>query len=499
MNRAQEKRFEELEALALKMGLDPFPVLYEEVPREIIWDVASYGLPTRMSHWSFGRSFLHQKMSGEMGYSKIYELILNNNPSYAFLDDTNSDVVNLLICAHCYGHSDFFKNNICFAKTNRNMVNQAERNAKIIDQYKDKYGVDTVEDWMDIAFALDNHIDPIAGEERAKYPEIEYITKEIAPLPFSDIHGDDNKPRVITKINNENFPPYKEKDILWFLINYGGMQPWQREVFSLIRSEAYYFHPQGMTKIMNEGWASYWHAELMNNYESLTAAEHLDFSKAHSGVVSPGHGGSLNPYYVGFRILRDIKKRWDEYYEEGKKDAAFQKSGANEMRDEKGNIVMTKIDGTAKIFEVRKNEDDVSFIHNYLTRDLAEDMELFTYGYKGETEDHNDDAIILKDRELHVVREGMVSRMYNNGVPPIVIEKVDDKAMHLLHESVDTAPLDEKYTKETLKYIQKAWKKPIILRTRDRYGREMKYKSTEAGVTTEISKDGDSKRIMVEL
>jgi stage V sporulation protein R len=160
---------------------------------------------------------------------------------------------------------------------------------------------------------------------------------------------------------------------------------------------------------------------------------------------------------------------------------------------------MSKIDGSAKIFDVRKNDDDVSFIHNYLTRELAEDMKLFTYGLKGETENPDEDAIILKDRELHVVREGMVSRMYNNGVPPIVIEKVDDKAMHLLHEAADKGPLDEKYTKETLKYIQKAWKKPIILRTRDRYGRELKYKSADGAVTTETSKDGDSKRIMVEL
>ncbi len=499
MDKHQEKRFEDLGALALRKGLDPFPILFEEVPREIIWDIASYGLPTRMSHWSFGRSFLHQKMSGEMGYSKIYELILNNNPSYAFLDDTNSDVINLLICAHCYGHSDFFKNNICFAKTNRNMVNQAERNAKIIDQYKDKYGVDAVEDWMDVAFALDNHIDPNCGEERAKYPEQEYVTREIQPLPFADLHGDDNKPRIVTKLNNENFPPHKEKDILWFLCNYANMQPWQREILSLIRSESFYFHPQGLTKIMNEGWASYWHADLMNEYEDLTAPEHLDFSKAHSGVVSPGHGGSLNPYYVGFRILRDIKDRWDKYYEEGKKDATFQKMDATEMRDEKGEVVMSKIDGTKKIFEVRANEDDVSFIHNYLTRDLAADMELFTYGHKGETENPDDDAIILKDRDLHVVKEGMVSRMYNNGVPPIVIEKVDDKAMYLLHESSDKSPLDDKYTKETLRYIQKAWKKPIILKTRDRYGRELKYKSTDGSVTTEVSKDGDSKRIMVEL
>lgn len=499
MNLNLEKRFDELEVLARAEGLDPFPVLFEEVPREIIWDVASYGLPTRMSHWSFGRSYIHQKVSGEMGYSKIYELILNNNPSYAFLDDSNSDVINLLICAHCYGHSDFFKHNICFAKTNRNMVNQAERNAKIIDQYKDTYGIDAVEEWMDIAFAIERHIDPQAGEDRSKYPEPEFVTREIAPLDFADLHGDNDKPRVERKMKNENFPPHNERDLLWFLINYSNMQPWQREIFSMIRSETFYFYPQAMTKIMNEGWASFWHAELLLKYENISPSEHLEFSKAHSGVVSPGHGGSLNPYYVGFRVLKDIRARWDRYYEEGKKDAAFQKTNLVDWVDKDGEIVMSKMTGLQKMLEVRTIEDDVSFIQNYLTRDLATDMKLFTYGYKGETENPDDDAIILKDRDLHNVKETMVNKMYNYGVPPIVIEKVDDKAMHLIHEGTDKVPLDEKYTKETLKYIQKAWKKPIILKTRDRYGRELKYKSVDGTVSTEFLKEGDSKRIMVEL
>jgi stage V sporulation protein R len=503
MNLALEKRFEEIEVLARKLGLDPFPVLYEEVPREIIWDVASYGLPTRMSHWSFGRSYIHQKFYGEMGYSKIYELILNNNPSYAFLDDTNSDVVNLLICAHCYAHSDFFKNNACFAKTNRNMVNQAERNARIIDEYKEKYGVETVEDWMDIGFALERHIDPQLGEDRQKYAEPQHIFKEIQPLPYADLHGEDTVPRVVEIIRNEEFPPHREKDILWFLANYSQMFPWQREVLSLIRSESYYFYPQSQTKIMNEGWASYFHAEIMNEYENLTPAEHLEFSKAHSGVVSPGHGGSLNPYYVGFRILKDIKKRWDEYYEAGKNDAAFkkycEKNGVNEMRDEDGKILMSLQTGSDKMFEVREQDDDVSFIQNYLTQELAEDMKLFTYGYKGETENPDEDAIILKSRELQKVKEHMTSKLHNYGMPPICIERADDKALHLLHEGFDETPLDDKYTKETLKYVQKLWRKPVILKTRDRFGRELKYKCVDGSVSTEQSKDGDSKRILVEL
>lgn len=491
MNAALEKRFEEIYALVLSYGLDPFPISFEEVPREIIWDTASYGLPTRMSHWSFGKSFQHQKINGEMGFSKIYELIINSNPSIALLDETNNDVTNLLICAHCWGHSDFFKHNLCFAPTNRNMVNQAEQNAKVIDAFKGKYGIDPVEDWMDIAFAIDNHIDWHRGENRHKYPAPEHIFRTKHPLPYADLFGEDTVPHVVEEIKNQGFPPHSEKDILWFLINYAKMLPWQREVLSIIRSEAFYFYPQGQTKIMNEGWASFWHAEIMLNYNGLTPEEHLEFCKSHSGIVRPGGGGSLNPYYVGFRILTDIKKRWDEYYMEGQKDAAFLRSDEIDHRDEKGNVVMSKMTGYQKMFSVRNEDDDISFISNYLTRDLSEDMELFTYGLAGEHDDPVEDDIILKDRELENVKRTMVARLHNGGCPPIVIAKVDENGLHLVHDKADKMTLEPWYAKKTLEYIHQVWKRPVSLTTHNDKGGEIRYEAGSDGVTEELkSVDG---------
>lgn len=500
MNSKLEDRFDEIEALARKMGLDPFPICFEEVPREVIWDVASYGLPTRMSHWSFGRTFTHQKTYGEMGYGKIYELIINNDPSYAFLDDTNPDIINLLVAAHCGAHADFFKHNICFAKTNRNMVNQAERNAKTIEQYKATYGLDAVEEWMDYAFSIDRHLDVHLGETREKYPEPEHVFREIKPLPYADIMGESSKSRVTEEIKNQEFPPHPEYDLLWFLANYAQILPWQREVLSIVRSEAYYFQPQLITKILNEGWASFWHAELMLNYENLSAEEHLDFCKAHSGVVSPGSGGSLNPYYIGFRILTDVKKRWDEYYEKGLKDAAFLAGKADEAHDEKGRVCLSKMNGYQKLFKIRAEEDDISFVHNYLTRDLAEEMELFTYGFRGKSEDPDEDDIIIKDRGLHAIKEALTSRLHHNGAPPIFIEKVDDKSvMHLRHHAKDPVPLDEQYAKETLRYVYAIWKKPISLVTHDRFGAEVKYTCGESGATKHTKKDGETVRIQIEM
>ena len=467
MNKDLEKRFEELEKIAKDFGVDPFPVIYEEVPREVIWDTSSYGLPIRMSHWTFGRSYVHQKAYGEMGISKIYELIVNNNPSLALLDETNSDTTNLLICAHCMGHSDFFKNNALFRPTNRNMITQAEQNAKIVEGYKESYGIDAVEEVMDIGFALDGHIDPWLGEHRQKYPEPELVFEKRKALPYADLFGEDSKPQVVQTIKNTGFPPHPEKDLLWFLINYSKLLPWQREVLSLIRSEAFYFYPQGQTKIMNEGWASFWHAEILLNYWAMTPAEHMDFAIAHSKIVCPGYNGSLNPYYIGFRIFGDIRKRWDKFYEEGKKDPAFQASPLEEAVDEKGRVVKSKLNGMQKMFRVRAEEDDISFIGNYLTLELAEEMNLYVYGQDGNSPDPDDDDIVIKSRKLEEIKQSLVGRLHNNGLPPIVIVGADESGLYLRHEKADKLTLDRKYAAETLRYMFRIWKRPILLETRD--------------------------------
>jgi len=120
-----EARVAELETLAREQGLDFFPVSFEVVPQDIMTEVAAYGLPTRARHWSYGKVYQHQHLYGAMGLSKIYEIVLNSDPGLAFLLDSNPEIANLLVAVHVFGHVDFFKNNLCFADTNRRMVNDA--------------------------------------------------------------------------------------------------------------------------------------------------------------------------------------------------------------------------------------------------------------------------------------------------------------------------------------------------------------------------------------
>ena len=102
-----ETRLAEIETLAREQGLDFFPTTFEVVPQDIMTEIAAYGLPTRARHWSYGKVYQSQRLYGTMGLSKIYEIVLNNDPSMAFLVDSNPDIANLLVAAHGGGHVDF--------------------------------------------------------------------------------------------------------------------------------------------------------------------------------------------------------------------------------------------------------------------------------------------------------------------------------------------------------------------------------------------------------
>src|SRR6266446_2578946 len=379
-----EARVAELETLAREQGLDFFPVSFEVVPQDIMTEVAAYGLPTRARHWSYGKVYQHQHLYGTMGLSKIYEIVLNSDPGLAFLLDSNPEIANLLVTAHVFGHVDFFKNNLCFADTNRHMVNDA----------------------------------------------------------------------VTYAVEGERFPPYPERDLLWFLITYAPLEGWQRDVLQIIREESSYFYPQFNTKILNEGWASYWHAELFHLYEGVAPDEMIEFARLHAGVVNPGGRFAVNPYYLGYSILVDIEKRWDQMHAAGE----------------------TPLTGREKLFEVRRTEDDLSFLRNYLTPELVQRLNLFAYGsnctHPPGKQCPQCQTVVITARERDAVVEALLAPRYNYGVPRIVIQDVVNNTLCLEHLDRATTFLDRQYTNNTLMYIAEIWKHPVHLLTGDEDGRD---------------------------
>ncbi|MCL4393777.1 MAG: SpoVR family protein [Chloroflexi bacterium] len=434
-----EDRVVEIEKLARDLGLNPFDTYYEAIPLDIMHEIAAYGLPTRAQHWSYGKVYNHHRIHGEMGLSKIYEIVLNNDPCFAFLLDANEEIENLLVAAHVFAHSDFFRNNICFDGSNRNMVNEAVDHARRIDEYIDKYGLDRVEHVMDIGFALDRHIDSHKGLNRKRYPERHVIEKEVAQAPYADLFGE-RRLSMTREVVGEKIPPHPEKDLLWFLANYAPIEPWEKDILEIIREESYYFYPQFETKILNEGWASFWHAELMSRYDNLSPRETLEFAKLHASVVQPGGRMQINPYYLGYKVLVDIKYRWDAMHAAGE----------------------SKLDGFAKLFEVRATENDISFLSNYLTKELAAKMGLFSYGYVDE-KDEEEHEIEIKSRDYDEVIRALLAMHYNYGAPKIVITEADKGELHLRHEKGSLGDLDVRYAEKTMGYLFELWKGPVEL------------------------------------
>jgi stage V sporulation protein R len=243
-----------------KFGLDPYPTRFEIVPSSVMYEIGSYALPGRYSHWTFGKAYHKMKMMYDLGLSKIYEVVINSNPSYAFLLENNSLLQNKLVIAHVLGHVDFFKNNVYFSQTNRRMVDDAALHSRRLNEYEFKYGRKTVEEFLDAVLSIEEHIDPnfFIKKQRERKQLEPGQKKSPAPGKFDDLltlaEGKERKDEAEAADAAAERQP--EKDVIWYLMQHSPvLQPWQRDVMSMIHDEMLYFVPQMQTKTINEGWA----------------------------------------------------------------------------------------------------------------------------------------------------------------------------------------------------------------------------------------------------
>ena len=387
-----ERAIARITELAREHGLDFFPMRYEICPAQVLYSIGAYGMPTRFSHWSFGKAYERMKAEYDHGLSRIYELVVNSDPCYAFLLDTNSLLQNKLIVAHVLGHSDFFKNNALFSATDRNMIDRMAVFAERVRQFEQEYGTDEVEACLDAGLAIAEHVDPHARFARGK--------------GFAESDGE-------------------TKDVIGFIAEQARyLKDWQREILYRLRAEMLYFWPQLETKILNEGWATYWHLRLVRELD-LTDAEIVEFAKMNAGVLAPGPG-RLNPYYLGYGILRAIERK----------------------------------EGTDALFEVRATESDVSLIRNYLTKELVEELDLFVFRKQQQVY-----RVTATDAEE--VRRELIASRTNGGFPYITVKDGDYKSRGelLLAHRYEGVELDKKYAQRTLPLVYRLWGRPVHLRT----------------------------------
>lgn len=454
--------------IAKEAGLDFFETIFELITYDQINQFAAYGgFPVRYPHWKFGMEYEQLSKSYEYGLSKIYEMVINTDPCYAYLMEGNMMMDQKLVMAHVYGHCDFFKNNYWFSKTNRKMMDQMANHATRIRRYMDRYGQDTVENFIDVCLSLENLIDRYSP----------YIEKSIVPKASNNNFQPDgnllrvDRPYMKNYINPPDFveaqkqkmielqqkavkfPNEPVKDVLQFFIQHAPLAEWQQDVLSIIRDESLYFAPQGMTKTMNEGWASYWHSKLMTE-KILNDSEIIDFADHHSGVMSMGARG-YNPYKVGIELMRDIEDRWNK----GRFGRDWE--DCDDIRERKNWDKKLNI-GREKIFEVRKYYNDITFIDEFLTEDFCVRNKMFVYQYNKKTEKFE-----INTRDFKAIKAQLLFHMTNFGQPIIKIEDANfenrgELLMVHQHEGMDLQP---DFMSETLKNVFMLWMRPVYLAT----------------------------------
>lgn len=462
---------EEIEQIARDYGLDFFPIIYEVLDYRTLYETAAFGgFPTRYPHWRFGMDF-DQLMKGHVWQgSTIYEMVINTNPSYAYLLEGNEDVTQKMVMAHVTGHVDFFKNNMWFAHTNRKMLDTMANHATRIQRIIDRIGFDIVEEFIDTCLSLENLIDyhspyirrpeaqshkPLVGEEEPDTieglkVERDYMRDYINPPEYLEAQ---RKKAEEERARQRRFPENPQRDVLLFLMNYAPLERWQHTVLEIIRDEAYYFAPQGMTKVINEGWASYWHSTIMTQ-KVASAAEIVSFADLHSGVVATG-SGRFNPYKVGLELLRDVEDRWNKG-KFGKEYDECDDIAAKRAWDKQLGL------GRQKIFEVRKLYNDVTFIDEFLTPEFVLENKLFTFRYNRDS-----DLYEIASREFKEIKEKLLFRLTNFGQPFIYVEDGNynnrgELYLRHRHEGVD---LKMDYARDTMRNLHKIWTRPIHLET----------------------------------
>jgi len=456
-----------------KHGLDPYPLVIEEYDADEIVELAAYGgFPVRYPHFSFGQQYeqLHHQYHSGMG--KIYEMVVNTDPTYMYLQRNNPIVDNLTVVAHALAHSDFFKNNICFKYTNRNMMNIMANHGQKVRRYCDAYGRTTVLDFLDACLSIDDLIDPSLMwrdsklKQPPKYdfddmPKTEsisrirsksYMEDVVNPKRYIEAQRQEAEDRI--KKSENRFPDKPERDIMLFLIKYGALKPWQQNILSMIRDEALYYQPQVTTKVMNEGWASYWDSYIMTHCGFAGDEGIFNYAKHHAGVLG-GKYNLSNPYKLGNALFNDIKDRWDK----GKFGREWENcDDLRERRewDKKLNL------GHEKIFEVRELYNDVTFINEFFTQAFCDKYEFFEYELIPGT---NEYAIVSRDHEA--IKQKLISRYINGGRPIIHLEDLKyNKTDILLSHEFTGKPLDKQYVRRTLEMIYKIAQRPVHIMTK---------------------------------
>jgi stage V sporulation protein R len=407
--------------IAKGYGLDWYPINYEVCDYySMIGHMSYHGMPTHYDHWSYGKSFERTHQSYNAGVEGLpYELIINSSPSIAYLMRENPLYLQVLIMAHCVGHSDFFKNNRMFKNTRADSVIGRFRAAKkrIQEYVEDPYiGIEKVEETIDACHALQYQI-LRDGTQRKTHSELVEYYKGLREL-------DEEKNLILRDLDEAPLEP--DSDIMGFIAEHAKMPSWKRDIIEIVRDEAYYFMPQIQTKIMNEGWASYWHYTICHDLQ-LPCEYHIPFLRMHNSVIRP-HMGGLNPYHLGFVIFQKIKE----------------------------------VHGLDECFIARESSNDIAFVRQYLTEEICQELNLFSWSEKKDAYTIDE---ISDEEGWKGVRTHMCNSIADAKLPVIKVEEIMMDGTLVLRHDHDGRDLELDYADRTVEHSKFLWGKNVVLHT----------------------------------
>lgn len=459
-----------IKAKASEYGLDFFEVIYEVLPFETMNQIAAYGgFPIRYPHWKWGMDYERLSKRDAYGLGRIYEMVINTDPCYAYLQESNAVTDQKLVMAHVYGHSDFFKNNLWFSKTNRKMMDEMANHATRVRRHIERQGQDVVERFLDTCLSIEHLIDPhsmfvtrdesrsAAAVDRSafeprKLPAKDYMDPFINPQREMDRQKKEFEEKA--RADKGKFPAQPTRDVLLFLLRNAPLEEWQQDILGIIRDEAYYYAPQAMTKVMNEGWATYWHSKLMTQH-FLEAKEIVHYADQHSGVVHMPPGG-FNPYKIGVELFKDIERRWDKG-QHGHDWEQLEGIGTKEAFDDKSKM------GRQKIFEVRRIYNDVNFIDEFLTEEFVEKHKMYQH-----KRDPNTGEVKVVSRDFRRVKMTLLHHLTNMGQPFIYVVDANylNRGELFMAHKFAGLEIDAAKATEVLTNLRLLWGRPVHLQAR---------------------------------
>lgn len=469
-------------AEAQTLGLAPPETLFHLVQSEEMYDIAARGLPGRYSHYQFGRAYEQQKADYDRGRNRIYELVVNTRPVHAYLLDGNSLVAQLLVIAHVLGHAVVFEHSKYFGPADKNILSRVRSATKRIDRYIGEHGRTAVEDFIDACEALEyqRSFDQLAKPAVPHDPVWEQKPFDVLfPQDTARRRAEYEAERARFKTA---FPKVPQRDILAFVEQHArGLEDWQRDVISIVRTEMSYFVPQMRTQVLNEGVAVTWHntilQRLMARDERFTTDDFMEFQSMNAAVLHPKldpqrlpdgrvlvRCAGVNPYLLGWHTFAEVERICTD---------------PTDAEREKWPDWAGRADPVEKRCELIQVYDDAALIAEFLSPRLCELARLYV---NPRTPAELTD-LRVSEEEFKQVRAELVHQKTTMGVPVIEIVDADRKGrgeLWLEHRH-DGIGLDEEYAKGTLSHLARLWRRPVVVKSIDRAANDVWYRCEPTG------------------